>query len=80
MQRENKEAVWQEKGIKRGWGYRGTDVLPSVLSEQKGRRWQQVFLKHGYLCTKLHSVTFCKIVIFMFATVTTSELYIIMVF
>jgi hypothetical protein len=80
MQMKNNEAVWQEKGIKRSWGYRGTDVLPSVLSGQKGRRRQQVFLKHGYLCTKLHSVTFCKILILMSATVTTSELYIIMIF
>ena len=46
IQRENSEAVWKEKGIKRGWGYRGTDVLPSVLSGQKGRRRQPVFLKH----------------------------------
>jgi hypothetical protein len=38
MQRENSEAVWQEKGIKRVWGYGGTDVLPSVLSGQKGKK------------------------------------------
>ena len=44
MQRENNDAVWQEKGMKRGWGYRDTDVLPSLLSGQKGRRRQQVFL------------------------------------